>query len=187
MTPLSWVCVLAGCMLVLLRAWVESTDHIRSKLGPPSPHGIPALGVWTPTQFFVFFKSCCCWCFWFSIIIISTLFLSHSSLVVACSFSSMMFKYHQFDHFLRGKRWPLSMNYVDFSILEIYIWLIVHSIHLCRSDWDQATQVGKASDVLIIGCVICVKMWKVQDTQWNSQCLTLVDAEITKILKKNWC
>ena len=37
----------------------------------------------------------------------------------------------------------------------------------------------------ILGCVICVKMLKVQYVQWNFHCLTLVNAEITKILKKN--
>ena len=88
-------------LVLLLRAWVESTDHIRSKLGPPSPHGIPALS-WSldpNTQFFVFFKSCCCccWCFWFSIyiiMIIYTLFFVTfftCSSTLACSFSSMMF------------------------------------------------------------------------------------------------
>ena len=38
-----------------------------------------------------------------------------------------------------------------------------------------------------IGCAICVKMLKVHDFQWNTHCLTIVNTEINKILKKNCC
>ena len=35
-----------------------------------------------------------------------------------------------------------------------------------------------------LGCAKCVKILKLQDTQWNSHILDLVNARFTKILKK---
>ena len=39
----------------------------------------------------------------------------------------------------------------------------------------------------MLGCAICVKMFKFHNFSWNSHCLASVHCQITKILKKNWC